>query len=531
MMKRKIIKNICIAGISALVVSLFPNGVMAAEDVSDKKIINLEYDTYIDKNKNTTQFSSSTIMKFQRNGNYHREPLLGFNLDDVSPDDGMEIVSAKITVYLESYYYKIDNVNTKNSSVISMYAMGNVDYLGDGENKPEITWKNNYNSKKEKIAATTFCADNTFKEGTAYEFDITEYIKGKAAVSGREVFALFPNTQYVSGAIYASEANNGIYTPTMTVTYKYSDKTFTAIDTAHATEDATSDNLLTTYAIQKTGSSKYNRAAYSKFDLSTLAVPKGAAISEAVLRLYVTHNYNKTSTAVRIYNIQDDSWSDLTVVGDTEVSSWENAPDSEHMLSGLGAAQGISSAVTVPYEDSTVVNQWIEFDVTSYVAGQYNSDASKIVSFAAYPETARAATDGGAVNIASDNYEGYEPQLVISFANDTEVKVGTPVFSLGVLADTADTLVNGKQTFVKIPVSGASNTPKKTDIYIVQFDAKTDELVGINIFNDIDLYAGNGELAFGYYSEKVNKECYTEVYVWSPEGLSYADAHIDMTTP
>lgn len=528
MEKIKIFKSVCMILALAVCTAFLPSYAMAEEIASDSKTITVEYDTYIDKNQNTTSYAESTILKFQRNGNYHRESFLGFNLDEIAPEEGMEIVSAKITVYLESYYYKINNKNTKNASVLSLYTMGNLDYIGDSVNIPEITWKSSYNSGKKKIAATTFCPNNVFTDKEAYDFDITEYIKSKKSVSGRETFAIFPNTQYVSGALYSKERESGKYAATMTVTYKYSDKNLSVTDTAFASQDSTSDNSLNEYSMQNIGSSKHNRAMYSKFDLSSLTIPEGAAISKATLRLYATKNYNECPTDVRVYNIEDDSWTDETVVSDEVNSSWENAPGSAHILSGLGTTQGISSVATVPYEGSSTINQWIECDVTSYVSNQYYTDENKMASFAVYPES---YITSGAVYIASDNYEGFEPELVIGFAKEEEVSVGTPVFSGNVLSENIDSLVNGKRVFVKIPVFGASSTPLNTNIYVVQYDAENDALVSVDVYRDVDFYAGNCEFSFGLFTKYYNKPCYANVYVWSPDGLSYADAHIDMTAP
>ena len=523
-MKRRIsIKSICMMLVALMLAAFVPMGVMASEN---EQTITAEFDTYIDL-KNTAVSNTKTTLLYQENGNSgRREMWVRYNLSEINVPEGMEIDTAKIILNFNTYYNVLNNDSTVEfaQGSVSAYALSSQEY--DDNVQYNTSGKP---TKSTKLATTVIAPDGAFTKGNnPVEFDISEYIKSKEGVFDKETFAFSADYKKMNGSVHSLEASDAAKRPKLVVTYKYSEQTLTALDTAVARQDGETDNTSLTYPTQNIGNSKYNRAAYYKFDLGKVTIPEGAVVTEAALRLYVTYNYNKTPTDIKLYNIADDSWTSSSIVTADTSTSWEAAPDSDVILSGVGTSQGVSGVATVPYVDTTAITEWIEFDVTEYVTNQYYTDKDKLVSFAAFPETRRVS---GAVNIASNSYQGYEPRLVIRLGNEEEVAIGTPTFSEGELSNVVEALPKSGLSYIKIPVTGATKTPKKSVIYVVQYEADTDALVGVNVFNDLDFYSGNGEISFGFYPKKLDKQCYVEAYVWSPDGISYADAHIDMTAP
>ncbi|MBQ7793944.1 MAG: DNRLRE domain-containing protein [Clostridia bacterium] len=526
----------------------------------ENQTLKTNYDSYIEKQNGDTDKSTNTTMHFQHKGNNNmREALVGFNLGSLTVPAGKQIDTAKITVYLNSYY-NYNNVPsgsnyTRVASDVSLYAYGTaVDYEAayEGETPAQITWNNTQSISHGKIATTTLCVGDTFTQYTPYEFDISDYLAAKETLSGNELFAIYPDSNNIAGDFVTKDNtdvnSNGQYTATLTVTYKDIDEqTITALDTAFARQDdkvtdegvlSIADNTAETYGIQNNGTSKSNRAAYVMFYLGDVNIPDGKVITEAKLKLYFTHNYNLKNTDVRIYNIADDNWSSESIAATVEESSgtqtvtatsWDNAPSSATFLSGRGTDAGLSGIATVPYESSTAINTWVDFDVTEFVTNQYYTDVDKYVSFAAHPETRRAS---GAVNVASNSSVGCEPKLEVKFGDAAEVTIGTPTFANAAISNTTTTVPNTGLTYITIPVSGASATPTDAKIYIAQYDSATDALVGVSVIRDLSIYSGNGTISFGYYPEGSTSQCYVKAYIWNGYSDPYmAATPVDMEAP
>ena len=512
------------------------------------QVIKANADTYIEQNNNKTDpagsnyqnFSSKEQMLFQRNGNWAREAMVRFPMDEIEIPAGKQIDTAVVTMYLETFYNNnatINNGNKQTAAPINMYTIKSQNY-----NPSTVTWVNAPGPVRGgSIAVTTLCPDNTLNKGGAYTFDISDYISTKTDFSGNETFVFYPEAyNNVSGSFYSMEAAGGIYTPELKVTFKdREDQTIVAFDSAYIREDdkVNADGTLNivnngdqTYPIQNIGDSKYNRIGFYMFDLGEIEVPAGKIITEATLMLYATMNYEKKPVDMRIYNISDDNWTSDSLSADTDVvdganvvvtRSWDKVPYAEKIRTCLGIEAGISDVSTIPYVDTTTINQWIDFDVTEFVANQYNEDVDMLASFAAFPETTRKT---GAVNIASVNYAGCEPKLFVKFGDASDITFGTPVFHGSFTATTVDTVKSKGRSGITIPVDGASDEPTEVNVYVAQYEEGTDNLVGVSLYRNMNIYSAKDGITFGYYPVGSAKQCYVKAFVWDANGGAYLGA-------
>ncbi len=157
------------------------------------------------------------------------------------------------------------------------------------------------------------------------------------------------------------------------------------------------------------GSTPWN--SYLKFNVVGL----GGSVKSAKLRLYVNDGSNDGGT---LFRVSDTSWSELGI-------TFANAPPFGGSLGNAGA---------------TSIGQWIEFDVTSVVAGEGQ------VSFG----LASSSTDSGYV----DSREGaFPPQLVVvTGATVPDITVSPPSYNYGSVA-----VGQGASQTINIKNDGSAN--------------------------------------------------------------------------
>ena len=105
---------------------------------------------------------------------------------------------------------------------------------------------------------------------------------------------------------------------------------------------------------------KNDRLAYLKFSLSGVT---GAGVNSAVLKVYCNALPNGSPAPVKAYSVTDDSWTESGI-------TWNNKP----------------AAITLLDTQSIIATgAWYSFNVTSFVASEYNGD--KTVSLALLDNT------------------------------------------------------------------------------------------------------------------------------------------------
>ncbi|WP_299780813.1 DNRLRE domain-containing protein [uncultured Formosa sp.] len=126
------------------------------------------------------------------------------------------------------------------------------------------------------------------------------------------------------------------------------------------------------------------RYVYLKFDLSTVPGP----IVSAKLRMYQRTKYEDIRV---VYDVEDDSWVESEI-------TWNNKPNYENERSRV----------------TTIPSTWSEWDASSYVAQEYNTD--KIISMAIKDP----ANSGIGIDWYSKEFEdNLPPQLVIEYYNES----------------------------------------------------------------------------------------------------------------
>ncbi len=528
-MKKTMSKLASIALSAVMLAAALPMAVTAEESVSQQ--IKANADTYIAKGNANNNYSTIDEMLFQNNGNYHREAWVRFQFGDIKVPQGKQIESAKIKVWLKSYYNTnaANNGNNKTASKMSLYTISSQDY-----DPSTITWgtANRPQRTTSAIAQTELCTGDTWVANTAYEFDITDYMLSKDDLSGNETFAFFPDTFKVSGSFYTSEYGSGEYTPVLSVSYKEKEnETHIALDSALLQEDG-GGNLSEdgSYNLQNSGTALYNRAAYIMFDMNGYEVPAGKVVTKATLRLYAMNNYNKKDTNIRIHNLSDDNWSSSTITG---TENWADAPGSNEIKYGRNNGESLSDVKAVRYDaekNTTTVNQWVDFDVTEFVTQQMAEDEDGFVSFAVYPDEQKQPGNlGGAIKIGSVQTAGSEPRLFLEYGNAADITFGVPYFAYTNMANISETVRKATEnentiTFVHVPVSGASAEPAGMKLYIAQYDI-SGALIGVTE-RETNIYSANGDITFSYYPivPKELTDSYTRAFVWNKAQQSLSAA-------
>mgnify|MGYP007117848269 CR=1 FL=1 len=530
-MKKTMSKLASIVLSAVMLAAALPMAVTAEE--SDSQLIKANADTYIDKNKANDNYSTKDEMLFQNNNNYNREAWVRFNLGDIKVPQGKQIESAKIKVWLASYYNtnSANNGNNKTASNMSLYTISSQDY-----DPSTITWgtANRPQRTASAIAWAELCTGDTWVANTAYEFDITDYMLSKDDLSGNETFAFFPDTFKVAGSFYTSEYGSGEYTPVLSVSYKEKEnETHIALDSALAQEDG-GGNLSEdgSYNLQNsgTGTAFFNRAAYIMFDMNSYEVPAGKVVTKATLRLYAMNNHNKKDTNIRIHNLSDDNWSSSTITG---TENWADAPGANEIKYGRNNGESLSDVKAVWYDaekNTSTVNQWVDFDVTEFVTQQMAEDEDGFVSFAAYPdEQKQPGSLGGAIKIGSAQTAGSEPRLVLEYGDASDVTFGKPTFAYSSMANISENVMKATETtntitYVHVPVSGASAEPTGMKLYIAQYDV-SGALIGVTE-RETNIYSANGDITFSYYPIVPKKltDSYTRAFVWNEAQQSLSAA-------
>ncbi len=174
----------------------------------------------------------------------------------------------------------------------------------------------------------------------------------------------------------ATATNTPIATPTNTPGSGGS-VTFTATNDAAVLSNRPSDNYGGSTTLSTDASPVIN--SYLQFDMQGVT----GAVTNATLRLYLQSN---SSTGLNIYEVADNNWQENTI-------TYSNAPTMGSLINNSG---GLTA------------NNWVDIDVTSYVAG------NGLVSFAL------ASSDSNRLNLSSS--EGANaPQLVITSSGSAEL--------------------------------------------------------------------------------------------------------------
>ena len=507
-------------------------------------------DTWIGKAEADVNNESTNVLETKHRGDNHiRYSYVQFDYDSIAVPPGKQIDTAKITLHLyahKNYNYIPTNKNySRVGANINMYPTTSEDYV-----PAEVTW----NTGKELInmgyllAQTKVCPYNTDtdvtaegytetapSEGEPYEFDITDYIRIKEsynALNGKETFAFYTAGNQIETTFFSMNYTDADYAPKLTVTFKELDtQILTPVDIASASDQTSARGDGTTYVLRNQGrttdgsDSPYNKAAYIMYDLSEINIPEDKVITAAELQLYVKGNGDATGQSIRIHNVKDDSWlGDLS--NDTPaVIPWAVAPNASTYRAALDA--GVSISGTIPVEDGADY-KWYSGDVTEFVTSELvNDNIYGCVSFCAFPHK----QDKLDMYMAAMK-KGYEPRLVLTFGEESEITVGTPVVTNSLVVDLAETIAKSGATYVHVPVSGASSAPVNAKVYVAQYRASNDELVGVSMVKDLSLTAGQGKLYFSYYPIGDEDDCYVKVFVWdgNMDSVNDAVASVNMYT-
>ena len=161
-------------------------------------------DTYIDANQPDNNFSANEQLLFHNNNNasYRRQPMLRFNMNELSVPEGYNINSVKVRLNIAANYMQSEKT-------ISLYKFGSADY-----DVGTITWNtpNRPESTSTKLGTVTVPA-----RGTGWvEVDITSYIKDNPGeLQGMLALTFLPDiADSKNGAVYSKESG---FAPEMTV--------------------------------------------------------------------------------------------------------------------------------------------------------------------------------------------------------------------------------------------------------------------------------------------------------------------------
>ena len=357
---------------------------------------------------------------------------------------------------------------------------------------------------------------------------------GKEAFGVNETFAFTAESNNIQGS-FASSENTTYAGPTLTITYKDIDtQILLPIDIASASgrsveevrdEDGATCILRNNGRVDDGSDSPYNKAAYIMYNLSDIDVPEGKVITAAELQLYAKPNGESTGQSIRIHNVNDDSWTGDLYNDTTTLIPWAEAPNASKYRAALDA--GVSISGTIPVEDGADF-KWYSGDVTEFVTSELvNDNLYGCVSFFAFPHK----QDNKEMRVKALQ-KGYEPRLVLTFGEESEITVGTPVVTNSLVVDSAETIAKSGATYVHVPVSGASSAPVNAKVYVAQYRASNDELVGVSMVKDLSLTAGQGKLYFSYYPIGDEDDCYVKVFVWdgNMDSVNDAVASVNMYT-
>ncbi len=500
-------KKLCLLLGAALFLVILPCNVLA---VDDSVTITVVDDLGMREDMGDSNLSSLPDMLFQNIGGskYNREAWFRFNLSQISIPAGKMIKTAICKIYITGNLSNVGTIGATSDTDISLYSLTSSEY-----DASTLTWNTaNRPTKNAVIAKSTLPKQADFTEGY-YSFDISEYLQAKETLTGLEAFSFYPDGYKVSGTVAGIE-KGAEYAAKIEVTFaEKSEDIIPMIDAALVRQDApvagyTNDSCFAdydtygAYDIQNNGNSASNRRAYFMFNLGNITVPAGKVITSATLQIYFSRNYNKTDTKVRIYNVDDDSWFGSTM-------SWNNAPAWEDAL---------SCATVVPYlNNSSVVEKYIDFDVTAYVADQYATDDTGLISFSAYPDVKRTS---GALSLYSGmlTTEAMKPRIKITYGDAAEMTFGEGAFCHGTLTGEMTTsFPKSGLKFLRIPAAGAMADPVETKLFIAQYDT-AGKLVGL-VQKEITLRSANGDAPYilSFYPPYTKGDYVIKAYIWNKD--------------
>ena len=454
--------------------------------------------------------STLTDMLLQNIGGskYNREAWFRFDLSQITIPAGKMIETATCKIYVTGNISSAGTAGATADTQLSLYSLTSSEY-----DASTLTWNTaGRPTRSTSLAKATLPKTADFVEGY-YSFDISEYLKAKESFTGLEAFSIYPDSYKVQAAVAGIE-KGAEYAAKLEVTF--ADKTediIPVIDAALVRQDApvagyTNDSCFAdydeygVYQIQNNGNSASNRRAYFMFNLGDITVPTGKVITSATLQIYFDRNYNLTDTKVRIYNVDDDNWFGSTM-------SWNNAPAWEDSLS--------CAAVVPCLNGISPLEKYIDFDVTAYVAEQYATDDTGLISFAAYPDVKRTK---GAISLYSGllQTEGAKPRLKITYGDASDMTFEKGAFCNGTLTgEMATSLPKSGLKYLRIPAMGALEKPVETKLFIAQYDT-SDRLVGV-IQKEITLRSANGDAPYILsFMPAYTKGDYTiKAFIWNED--------------
>ena len=395
-------------------------------------------DTYVNGAAPTTNYGTATTMLIKGSSDtaYVREAYLKFNLSGVT---GSSVTSATLKVYCTSL----------EGTPASADAYTCTD---DSWNETAITW-NTRLTKGTLLTTTNVSAINTW-----YTFDVTSYVNAQYA-GDKTVTLILAQGPTVTKNIFFSSSNATANDPVLeVVTAGAATPTPTPVPTPTPTPVPTptptpvptptptpvptptptpvptptptpvptptptsipggtfslgptadaygrggtyaSNNYGTANVVEVCNAAdlSYFREAFLKFDLGTVT---GSAVTSATLKLYCSGLTNGSPAPVSVFTCATDSWTETGL-------TYDNRPAKGTYVAGASI---------------TATNTWYEFDVTSYVNGQYGGD--KVVTIVLTQET--TATKN--IQFRSKEYTSKPPSLeVITSGGAPPTPTPTPV--------------------------------------------------------------------------------------------------------
>lgn len=520
--------------------------------VPDPVTIKAEYDTFVRDYKSNvdSSYNENTTFYVSVKGGNNKFGLVGFDMTQLKKE-GYDVDTATLTIAVNGHK-RTGTVNDTGAHSFSAYSIGTLDYT----TTPAQTYNTALAGRgKTYMSSTIIAPEGTYAQKDQYSFDVSKYFENLEEYSKNQVFAIYADAltdeekalgiNTVETSFFTIEKNWGSSIPSLTVTYKVSDKepeeektnvVLSAIDSRIVTDQANQNQeSINIYRLRNFGNS-YRSMAKFMFDTTELdtLIPAGKVITSAELKIYApTKSYrsgenNKVNQGLRVVNYEDNLWFDPSVDSsaashvtwtgtDENGEAWmdEDAQDvfTTDNVSVSGIEQLYAGMDPSEYEGSKNVdlNKWYSFDVTEFLMKQKNNeDAFGFVSFAVIPNVSENST----LEIANKWHEN-APQLVVNFGDASELgelTIGEPTYTVATTGEAAAT-INGF-TLANIPVSGASETPVVARIYVAEYNAEGG-LVRIAEMNDFDFYQGNGVISYGFTPTEQTAKVKT--FVWQGE--------------
>lgn len=311
-------------------------------------------------------FGTATQLQVKKgNTGWNRDAYLRFDLSSVAG-----VGSAKLRLF-----GKLDNTSAA-SAGFTIYNAANTSWAETG-----ITWNNR------PAAGTTARGAGTVTGTTGgwYELDLTSFLQAEKA-AGRNLVTLVlkPTSTSPSNILFDSEeATNKpqlVVSPTGSTTLRAAADTYVRDGATYAGINFGNASQLQV----KQGSAGWNREAYLRFDLSSLA-----GVGSATLRLFGRlDNTSAASAGFTVYNSANTTWSETGV-------TWNSKLTAGTTVRGAGTVSGTTG-------------KWYELDLTDFI------EAEKAAGRDAVTLVLRASASSPS-NILFDSDEATnKPQLVVS---------------------------------------------------------------------------------------------------------------------